>query len=301
MNLRLELTELCILFADIADSTSLFEKHGDEAARSAIASVLDVLLSEAEKHQGELVKTIGDEIMCVFPKANHALLAAIEMQSTVSGNFVLGNHPIAIRVGFHFGDVIEEDGDVFGDAVNVAARMTGYAKKGQVITNSITYKSCILPPFLNQRSLGKTKIKGKLLPVEIVEILWQQDTSQVTRVTSALDIKVPTTKSQLQIELNGRKQVMTDQSPTKTIGRGDDCDIQIAMLMASRFHGDIQYGGGNFKYNDESTNGTWIQQSGSEPIRIHRESMVLHGEGQIAFGELDFSNQEQLLHFKILK
>ncbi len=295
------MTELCILFADIAESTTLFEKHGDEAARNAIASVLDVLLKEAEKHQGELVKTIGDEIMCVFPKANHALLAAIDMQNAVSGNFVLGNHPIAIRVGFHYGDVIEEDGDVFGDAVNVAARMTGYAKKGQVITNSITFKTCILPPFLTHRSLGKTKVKGKLLPVEIIEVLWQQDTSQVTRVTSALDIKIPVTKSQLELALDGRKQIMTDQSPTKTIGRGDDCDIQIAMLMASRHHGDIQYSGGNFKYTDESTNGTWIKQGGSEPIRIHRESMVLHDDGEIAFGELDFSNQEQLLKFKILK
>lgn len=295
------MTELCILFADIAESTSLFEKHGDEAARGAISSVLDVLLKEAEKHQGELVKTIGDEIMCVFPKANHALLAAIGMQNAVCGNFVLGNHPIAVRVGFHFGDVIEEDGDVFGDAVNTAARMTGYAKKEQIITNSITFGNCILPPFLSHRSLGKTKVKGKLLPVEIVEILWQQDTSQVTRVTSALDIKIPKTKSQLKLELNDKQQIMTDQSPTKTIGRGEDCDIQVAMLMASRHHGDIQYVGGNFRYTDESTNGTWIRQGGSEPIRIHRESMVLHDDGAIAFGELDFSNDEQLLKFKILK
>lgn len=295
------MTELCILFADIAESTSLFEKHGDEAARHAIASVLDVLLVEAEKHQGALVKTIGDEIMCIFPKANHALLAAIDMQNSVSGNFVLGNHPIDIRVGFHFGDVIEEDNDVFGDAVNVAARMTGFAKKGQIITNSISFEKCILPPFLIHRSLGKAKVKGKLLPVEIIEILWQQDTSQVTRVTSALDIKVPSMKFQLQLNLGGMKQTMTDQSPTKTIGRGDDCDIQVSMLMASRLHGDIQYGSGNFRYTDESTNGSWVQQGDNDPIRIHRESMVLHGEGKIAFGELDFSNHEQLLHYKTLK
>ncbi len=295
------MTELCILFADIAESTSLFEKHGDETARNAISSVLKVLLTEAEKHQGQLVKTIGDEIMCTFPKANHALLAAVDMQNSVSGNFVLGNHPIEVRVGFHFGGVIEEGGDVFGDAVNVAARMTGYAKKGQIITNSITYKTCILPPFLTHRSLGKTKVKGKLLPVEIIEVIWQQDTSQVTRVTSALDIKLPTTKSQLKLELNGRQQIMTDQSPTKTIGRGDDCDVQVNMLMASRLHGDIQYGGGNFKYTDESTNGSWVLQNGGEPIRIHRDSMVLQGEGQITFGEPDFSNVEQLLQYQILK
>ncbi|MCX7554152.1 adenylate/guanylate cyclase domain-containing protein [Marinicella sp. S1101] len=295
------MTELCILFADIAESTALFEKHGDEAAREAISSVLEVLLSEAEKHQGQLVKTIGDEIMCTFPKANHALLAAVDMQNAVSGNFVLGNHPITIRVGFHYGDVIEEDGDVFGDAVNVAARMTGYAKKGQIITNSITFKTCLIPPFLTHRSLGKAKIKGKLLPVEIIEVLWQQDTSQVTRVTSALDIKIPTTKSQLKLELNAQQQIMTDQSPTKTIGRGDDCDLQVSMLMASRHHGEIQYASGHFKYTDESTNGTWILQNGNDPIRIHRDSMLLQGEGQITFGEPDFSNLEQLLQFKILK
>lgn len=295
------MTELCILFADIADSTSLFEKHGDEAAKESISSVLNVLLRDAEKHQGELVKTIGDEIMCVFPKANNALLAAVDMQNTVSGNFVLGNHPISIRVGFHFGDVIEEDGDVFGDAVNVAARMTSFAKKGQIITNSITFGKCLLPPFLNHRSLGKTKIKGKILPVEIIEILWQQDISQVTRVTSALDIKVPTNKYKMQLDINGVQHIMTDQSPTKTIGRGDDCDLQIHMLMASRMHGDIQFSGGNFKYTDESTNGSWIIQNGADPIGIHRDSMVLQGEGQITFGEPDFSNVQQLLQYKIIK
>ena len=229
------------------------------------------------------------------------MLAAVDMQNAVSGNFVLGNHPIGIRVGFHYGQVIEEDGDVFGDAVNVAARMTGYAKKGQIITNSVTFKDCLLPPTLMQRSLGKAKIKGKILPVEITEILWQQDTSQVTRVTSALDIKVPTHQKQLKLTIGDKQQVMTDQSPTKTIGRGDDCDLQISMLMASRMHGDIQFVGEHFKFTDESTNGTWVQQGDADPVRIHRESMVLLGAGKISFGELDFSNPSQLLHYQIVK
>lgn len=295
------MAELCILFADIADSTALFEKHGDEAARTAIASVLDVLLVEAKKHQGELVKTIGDEIMCVFPQANHAMLAAVDMQNAVSGNFVLGNHPISIRVGFHFGKVIEEAGDVFGDAVNVAARMTGFAKKGQVITNSATFEHCLLPPSLDQRSLGKTKVKGKLLAVEIIEVLWQQDVSQITRVTSALDIKMPVSVREMALQVGEQKQTMTDQSPTKTIGRGVDNDLQIEMLMASRMHGEIQFAGGNFKYTDISTNGSWVKQGDADPIRIHRDAMVLQGEGVIAFGESDFSRPEQLLQYHIKK
>ncbi|MCF6300659.1 MAG: adenylate/guanylate cyclase domain-containing protein [Proteobacteria bacterium] len=292
------MTELSILFADIAESTSLFEQHGDEVARSTIGSVLDMLVQVAGRHQGTLIKTIGDEIMCTFPNANCALSASVAMQEGVSGNFVLGNHPIMIRVGFHHGKVIEEDNDVFGDAVNVAARMTGFAKKDQIITNSATYKYCKLPAHLNHRSLGKTKIKGKLLQVEIVEILWQQDIGQITRVSSALDIKVPTVKKSLALELNGHSQVMTNQSPTKTIGRGDDCDIQTDVLMASRLHGDIQFIAGNFRYTDQSTNGTWIKMS-SDPIKLHRDTVVLQTDGMIAFGESTFDDSEHVLFFKL--
>ncbi|WP_154223330.1 adenylate/guanylate cyclase domain-containing protein [Marinicella rhabdoformis] len=295
------MAELCILFADIADSTALFEKHGDEAARTAISSVLDVLLQKAEVHEGELVKTIGDEIMCIFPKANHAMLAAVDMQNAVSGNFVLGNHPISIRVGFHYGKVIEEQGDVFGDAVNVAARMTGYAKRGQIITNSATFKDCHLPPVLDQRSLGKTKVKGKLLAVEIIEILWQQDVSQITRVTSALDIKAPIAQREMLLEISGQTHTMTEQSPTKSIGRGIDNDLQTQVLMASRLHAEIQFSGGNFKYTDMSTNGSWVKQGDADPIRIHRDAMVLQGEGLIAFGEPDFEDAGQLLRYQIKK
>ncbi len=295
------MAELCILFADIADSTALFEKHGNESTRASIASVLDVLHVQAKKYQGKLVKTIGDEIMCVFPRANDGMLAAVDMQNAVSGNFILGNHPIGVRIGFHFGKVIEEKGDVFGDAVNVAARMTGYAKKGQIITNSATFDDCQLPAVLDQRSLGKTKVKGKLLPVEIIEVLWQQDVSQITRVTSALDIKMPASISEMILTVGEQNQTMTDQSPTKTIGRGMDNDLQVDMLMASRMHGEVEYSGGNFKYTDISTNGSWIKQGEGDPIRIHRDAMVLQGDGVIAFGEADFSQPQQLLHYQIKK
>ncbi len=292
------MTELSILFADIADSTSLFDKHGDEKARSAIAAVLDVLLKVAQQHQGTLVKTIGDEIMCTFPDPDNAMQAAIKMQESVNGNFVLEKHPINIRVGFHHGKVIQEANDVFGDAVNVAARMTGYAKRNQIITNSVTFRQSPDSNQLKHRSLGKSKIKGKLLPVEIVEILWQQDISQITRISSALDLKAPQPKLKLELELSDVNQVMTDQSPMKTIGRGDDCDLQLSTPMASRLHGEFQVSSGSFRYTDQSTNGTWLSMGG-KPVRIHRDTVVLQGEGALAFGEDDFSDGANILKYKI--
>ena len=291
------MSELSILFADIADSTSLFEQHGDEKARSAISSVLALLVNIAEIHRGHLVKTIGDEIMCTFDTPEDALNASVEMQMSVSGNFVLGNHPIAIRVGFHHGKVIKEEGDVFGDAVNVAARMTGYAKKSQIITNSLTFKNCQKDQ-VRSRSLGKSKIKGKLLPVEITEVLWQPDTSQITRISSALDLRSPTPETTLSLSLGVINHTMSDQSPVKTIGRGDDCDIQTMVPMASRLHGEIQYASGNFRYTDLSTNGTWIKM-GSDPIRLHRDSMILQNTGAISFGESNFSDEENILYFEL--
>ena len=69
--------------------------------------------------------------------------------------------------------------------------MAGFAKKGQIITNALTFKDTALNASIRHRSLGKTKIKGKLLAVRLIEIFWQKDESQFTRISSALDLKLP--------------------------------------------------------------------------------------------------------------
>jgi class 3 adenylate cyclase len=289
---------LTVLFADIAQSTALFEKYGDDKARSAISSVLNTLLEVAEKYQGVLIKTIGDEIMCTFPSPELAIKAAIGMQESVAGNFVLGTHPIGIRIGFHHGKVIAEKGDVYGDTVNVAARMAGFAKKGQIITNSLTFHDAELVESTKHRPLGKTKVKGKLLPVKIIEIFWQKDVSQVTRISSALDLKLPDAAFTMTLNINGRQIKMTEKSPNKVIGRGEECDIQILAPMASRIHAELQFSDGNFRIEDQSTNGTWLELNGNS-LRLHRDKTVLLGKGKIALGNADFSDQAMIIEFEI--
>ena len=290
--------ELSVLFADIAQSTALFEKYGDDKARSALSSVLNTLIAVSEKYEGVLIKTIGDEIMCTFPSAKLAIQASIGMQESVAGNFVLGTHPIGIRVGFHHGKVIAEKGDVYGDTVNVAARMAGLAKKGQIITNSATFNDSINKNKFKYRSLGKTKIKGKLLAVRVIEIFWQKDVSQVTRVSSALDLKMPDAEFTMTLTINGRSIKMTEKSPNKVVGRGEECDIQILAPMASRIHAEIQFSDGNFKLQDQSTNGTWLEMGGNS-LRLHRDQTVLLGSGKISLGSADFSDNSVVLHFDI--
>lgn len=296
------LTELCILFADVADSTALFEQHGDDVARAVIANTLNELLEDVHHCSGFLVKTIGDEIMCTFESADNAIDAATLMQNRLTNRSSDEDKPdIYIRIGLHCGEVIIEEDDVFGDAVNVAARMASFAKKNQIITNQATLKrteASQLPMF---RSLGAIDVKGKSKAIEMVEILWQQDKSKLTRVTSALNIKLPFEQGELRMNINDKQYRLNNQTSHLTIGRADDCDIQVKLLRTSRYHGEFDYKGGNFKYTDNSTNGSWVQQKNTTPVRIHRDSFLLQGEGWIAFGQMDFTEQHKLLHYKVIK
>lgn len=117
-----------VLFADICGSTRLFERYGDVRARQIETRVLDALTAETRAHGGEVIKTIGDEIMSRFPDAESAVRAACEMHQALKDDPELAQLNIAVKIGLHHGPVLVEKNDVFGDAVNVAARMVSWPR-----------------------------------------------------------------------------------------------------------------------------------------------------------------------------
>ena len=117
---------LAVLFADVAGSTRLYEQLGDAKALSTIDQCLALVRDASAGHGGRIVKTIGDEAMVVFPTADQAVIAAGEIQLRMNELADESNVRVALRIGVHCGAAIEaQDGDVFGDSVNVAARMVG--------------------------------------------------------------------------------------------------------------------------------------------------------------------------------
>ena len=165
-----------IMFADVVGSTQLFELLGDDIARATIAETLELLTSVTNGHGGTVIKTIGDEVMCTFPGAEDSANAATEMHETLEdANDMREEGPkIKIRIGMHFGPALLEGGDVFGDAVNVAARMAAQAKGGQIITTKTTID--LLDPITQatSRFVDRAPIKGKKEDIEIYEIIWQE-------------------------------------------------------------------------------------------------------------------------------
>ena len=135
-----------ILFADVSGSTRLFETKGDVEARRLIALVLGALTQVCQQHGGRVIKTIGDEIMCTFRSALQGVLAACDMQRKMARDIEFVRDNLAVRIGLHHGEALLEDNDVFGDAVNVAARMTSLAKREQIVTTASSLRELTGPP-----------------------------------------------------------------------------------------------------------------------------------------------------------
>ena len=274
--------QFVILFADVSGSTSLYEKLGDKRALAAIESVLSELRKSVALQRGRVVKTIGDEVMAVLDTADAAMQAACDMQIRVAAIPPIQDARLAIRVGFHFGPAIEEQGDFFGDAVNTAARMAGLAKGGQVITSGPTVDA--LSPLLREstRDLDAMPVKGKQDEIRVFEVIWQ-DSEDLTTLASR-ESPVSTHEPTLTLSYGERILTLGAARPSASLGRDASTDLAIADKMASRVHCKIEYRRGKFFLADQSTNGTYVTVEGDAEIMLKREQLLLRSRGVISLG-----------------
>ncbi len=294
-------TQPCtILFADVSGSTRLFEQKGDVEARRLIAAVLGALTVVCNSHGGKVIKTIGDEIMCTFRSALQGVLAACDMQRKMARDIDFVRDNLAVRIGLHHGDVLFEDNDVFGDAVNVAARMTSLAKREQIVTTASSLRELTGPP-ISVRSLGRARVSGKLLPIEIIDVIWQEDTSGMTTVQRAVRTAEPEVQPG-KLTLRYRDQVieLTPESEPFTLGREAGNGLMVAADWVSRTHAMIEYKRGYFVLSDRSTNGTWVRLGEDDELRLNRDEVHLRKTGTISLGKGLAQNADQAVYFDCL-
>ena len=286
-----------VLFVDICGSTQLYETLGDDLASMRVMRCLEMLRLRVEESSGRVIQRVGDELMCLFDTADSALDAARVMQEWVARQEGLDQPALAIRVGCHFGPVIERAGDLFGDCVNVAARAAAFAEAGQVITTEeiVVKLSAVLRDGV--RPLGRFAVKGKRQDLTMYEFVWQ-DSEEATTAAGTRTGGGLGRSTRLVLKYAGNELCLSSADrPTLMLGRDAGCDLVISNPKASRRHARIETRREKFVLIDQSVNGTYVRIAGDDEIALRHEQLILYAHGHISLGHRADDENAGLLEF----
>lgn len=293
------LAKLAVLFADMCDSTALYDQLGDDCARRVVAQFIMDMSGEVSRHQGLVIKTVGDKIVCTFTNAEDALKAACAMQRAVAHGIYEGDQKVNARIGFHYGDVICEDGDIFGDTVNVASRVLEITRAHQIMTTLAAVNN-LDPDLRGQlKQVMRAEFKGKQGEYEIFVVTWDAEDMLTTRVGTPAFRKPSPSNNQLILKYHGHTVVVNNDRRSVTLGREKSCDIVVAGEYVSREHARIELHSDKFTLIDQSTNATYIRNKDGDVFHVGREEMTLQGSGTISLGESFASAPVNLIGYTI--
>jgi hypothetical protein len=176
--------------------------------------------------------------------------------------------------------------------------MASLAKREQIITTASTVRMLTNAGMLRSRSVGQARVAGKQHPIDIVDITWQEDTSNVTMVQRAirLDETAPARLS-LQLRYRGQALEIDDLSPAFTLGRDVSSSLVVDVEWVSRNHALIECKRGLFTLSDRSTNGTYVRFGDDDELRLHRDEVHLRRSGIISLGQTIALNPDHLIYF----
>jgi class 3 adenylate cyclase len=293
--------EVAILFADVVGSTQLYDKFGDTKASQTVADCLEVMKEATRQFNGTVIKTIGDEVMSTFPTVDDAMGAAVTMQSRISAdNRQEDRIKVSIRIGCHFGPVVQEQNDIFGAAVHTANRMTSQAKARQIVISGETVQK-MNPDLQKQtRQIDVATVRGKIDEVALYELLWNPE--DATSMLPTIEWENQDRKDSTLV-LSFRDQVIevNDRHKNVIMGRADDNDLVIKGNLISRIHARVEMRRGKFILVDQSTNGTFVLNLQGDETFVRRDTLELKGEGTIGLGKAEQPGGSLAIYFKAVQ
>ena len=291
--------EVAIVFADVVGSTQLYDKFGDAKASETVALCLDVMKDATHQFNGTVIKTIGDEVMSTFETVDDAMTAAVMMQTRVTSETRESGIPVTIRIGCHYGPVVQDQNDIFGAAVHTANRMTSQAKAKQIVISGFTVEQ-MSPELKRQtRQIDVATVRGRLDEVALYELVWQPEEATSMLPTIALE-GWDRRASRLLVNFRDSTVELSDRRKSINLGRADDNDLVVKGNLISRIHAKIEMRRGKFVLVDQSTNGTFIQNVQGHETFVRRDSTELGDEGTIGLGRAEEPGSSLAIHFKML-
>jgi adenylate cyclase len=280
-----------VLFADISGSTKLYVDVGDERAREIVARTLELWSMFTAEGGGSVVQLRGDGMLCIFESVDAALLAVVRMRDLPYQD------PLSMHAGLNVGAVLHEAEQLYGDVVNVAARMADVAKKFEVVLTVAAYRQLAdTARWPNLRLIKQVPIKGKTEPMDIY--LLANDRRGLTDYRPPLQ---KATTGQLHLRYAGQRVTVDLTGGGCVIGRDDDCRIKVDRPLVSRRHASVECAAGKFFLHDHSTNGTYVAERQAAPVLVHRELFQLKEPGVISLGVEPQGNVEHSIVFSFDK
>jgi len=161
-----------ILFTDMEGSTSLTQRLGDAKAQEVLRTHNRIVRDALKAHSGSEIKHTGDGIMASFSSATRALECAIAIQRAFAEHSESAEEPIRVRIGLNAGEPVAEEKDLFGTAVQLAARICAYAQPGEILAADVVQQLAAGKGF-SFADKGEATLKGFEKPVRLHEVRWQ--------------------------------------------------------------------------------------------------------------------------------
>lgn len=282
-----------VVFADLFGSTGVFESLGNARATEAVTQITTWVGKVCTAHGGTVVKFLGDGVLAIFQDSRKAIGAVVDLQRSYQPLLaqMSTSSCMPLRIGLARGDVEFKDDDCYGDAVNIAARLSELTGPHQIWVDDAAMEAGLQPSDGRIRYLGPINIRGRHEPCTVYQIEWQEDVnSEWFTVPANFDARVvtePVDSLGVQISLawlDTRKTFKAFELPIH-IGRTRASGFVVNDARVSRTHARLDWRNGSVVLVDVSTYGCWIRfAGGGSDLLLRREECVLHGRGDISLG-----------------
>lgn len=295
-----------VVFTDLTGSTSVFETLGNTRATRAVTQLTHWICETLQSSGGKIIKTLGDGVLTVFPDATAAIHAVVDLQRNHQMNLLqqpLAEH-LPIRVGVATGEVEVVNGDCYGDAVNVASRLSDLAGPHEIWVSSQEVDFSSRAHGIRYRLLGPISVRGRVEPCIVHQVEWHEDQS-TDFITMQGDLAHLASADPLgqEIELvwQGQRKTYKSFELPIHIGRIRHCEFIVPDPRVSRTHCRIEWRNGRLLLVDVSSFGSWIRFNGSRSeVLLRREECVLYGRGEIALGATFADSSVPMIQFNVL-
>ena len=199
----------------------------------------------------------------------------------------------------HYGSVILADNDIFGDTVNVAARVVALTKARQILfTNTLVERVSSAEINGKMRHYDRLDVKGKDKKLDVFMYAWEEESEITNMATGNLTNPFRAiNEGGLVLTYQSQTSHLNLDSDTINIGRGNSCELIISGDLISRFHAKISVRRGKFVLTDQSTNGTFVRTLDGQNYFLRQEELTLFGSGVISLGKNVDKSRENLLYY----